>query len=128
MSSRAHHNFIAILLLAVGCHGNVDGTEGTVHPGPDPTGGSGGAAQGGGGQPGGGSGPGVTTGGGSGGGTTGGGGSGGPASCGVGALPAEIQALLGPRCQLCHGNPPVPTVPGSLMRTDDFSRPAKSNP
>jgi hypothetical protein len=116
---------IALLLLAFGCQGNFNGTQGRVGPGADP--GSGGSGSGGATSEGG------AGGGGGGGQATGGtgpiaaGGSG-ASSCGAGALPVEIQSILGPKCQLCHGNPPLPTVPGSLMRTDDFARPAKSNP
>jgi hypothetical protein len=43
-------------------------------------------------------------------------------------LPAEIQALLQPKCQPCHGTTPLPTVPSSLMTVDDFARPSKSSP
>jgi hypothetical protein len=56
------------------------------------------------------------------------GGSSGSSSCGTTALPAEIQNILGSRCQLCHRNPPLAGVTGSLMTTDDFARAAKSDP
>jgi hypothetical protein len=104
------------LLGAIACNMNMDGSR--VGPGSDPeTGGSGGGnGEGAGGQPGGGAGPGAM------------GGSGSTSPCGTGALPAEIQSVVGLRCQLCHRNPPLPTVTGALMTTDDFALPAKSDP
>jgi hypothetical protein len=128
MSRTSSRALLTVICLTIACNANIDGTGRRVAPGEDPgsggtssSGGSGGGAQPGGGQPGGATGLGGN-------GSTGPSGSGGAASCGASALPAEIQSLLGPRCQLCHGNPPLPTVPGSLMTTDDFARPAKSNP
>jgi len=117
MLGQARPFFLVLVTLA--CTGTFDGQQGNARPGPDPGAGSGGSGAGdggSGGQSSGGSGPGAT------GGSTGG------SACGASALPAEIQSFLKLRCQLCHGNPPLPTVPGSLMTVDDFSRPAKSNP
>src|SRR5437868_2303982 len=49
-------------------------------------------------------------------------------TCVSGALPAGVQTVLADRCVLCHGNPPVAKVPGSLLSAQDFLRPAKSEP
>jgi mono/diheme cytochrome c family protein len=43
-------------------------------------------------------------------------------------MPTDVQNVLRARCILCHGNPPLPTVPGPLLTVDDFRRPAKSEP
>jgi hypothetical protein len=55
-------------------------------------------------------------------------GAGGAGGCVGGSLPTEIQSVLKDRCQLCHGNPPIPGVPGALVTRDDFLRPAKTDP
>jgi hypothetical protein len=49
-------------------------------------------------------------------------------ACPQGALPAQIRELLSARCLLCHGNPPLPTVPGSLASYEELRRPSKSDP
>jgi hypothetical protein len=59
---------------------------------------------------------------------TGGTGTGTGTACPVAAVPADVQAVLAVRCQLCHGNPPVAGVPGTLLGVSDFMRPAKSDP
>jgi cytochrome c553 len=51
-----------------------------------------------------------------------------PGACGTRTVPANVQALLATRCQLCHGNPPLAPVPGSLVNAEDFLRPAKTDP
>ena len=100
-----------LALLTFGCNASIDGLHGGGRPDPG-SGGSGAADGGSGGAP-----------------ATGGStGAGGAITCGASALPAEVQGFLQLRCQPCHGNPPLPTVPGSLMTVDDFARPAKSNP
>jgi hypothetical protein len=43
-------------------------------------------------------------------------------------LPGQIRELLTMRCLLCHGSPPLPTVPGSLATIEDLRRPSKSDP
>jgi hypothetical protein len=50
------------------------------------------------------------------------------AGCVGGVVPAAIQSLLKVRCQLCHGNPPLAGVPGSLVTPDDFMRVTKADP
>jgi hypothetical protein len=55
------------------------------------------------------------------GGTTGG-------AAGCAPVPADVQQVLGSRCQLCHGARPLATVPSSLVTAADFARAAKSNP
>jgi hypothetical protein len=49
-------------------------------------------------------------------------------TCAAGTLPANVQTVLDDRCVLCHGNPPIAKVPGSLTSAADFLRPAKSEP
>jgi hypothetical protein len=111
-------SLVVLLLCALGCNASVGGLEGRAGPGADPaTGGTGGnSGGGGGGHATGGSGP-IAA-----------GGSGGGAGCRSGALPPEIQSILGPKCQLCHGSPPLLNVPASLTSAEDFARPAKTNP
>src|SRR5256714_14452672 len=54
---------------------------------------------------------------------------GGPGSgCLGGAVPADVAQTLKVRCLICHGNPPVSGVPGSLASYTDFSLPSKSDP
>jgi hypothetical protein len=48
--------------------------------------------------------------------------------CAAAAIPAEVQAVLAIRCQLCHGNPPLAPTPSSLVSYADFTRTAKSDP
>jgi mono/diheme cytochrome c family protein len=43
-------------------------------------------------------------------------------------LPVALLSLFAERCQTCHGNPPLPTVPGSLTSYEDLARPAKTDP
>jgi hypothetical protein len=43
-------------------------------------------------------------------------------------MPVDVQEVLRTRCQICHGNPPLATVPGSLVTADDFRRPATTAP
>jgi hypothetical protein len=143
MSRNARACALAVLLALVAassCHGVVEDAVGVS---PDPTGGSGGrvvagtrgndAGQSGGGGQGGLGGdttpdP-VDTGGShGGGGPARDGGAPRPDACAGGMMPADVADVLRLRCQPCHGNPPIPAVPGSLITEDDFLRPAKTDP
>jgi hypothetical protein len=129
--------FGVFLFSTMACNASLDGTRsaqpGPADPDPGASGGSGdatgGSGSGGAGSAAGGSngqGAGGQAGGVSAGGQAGGVSAGGP-GCSSGALPAKVRALLVARCTLCHGNPPLPTVPGSLLTIADFNRPAKTN-
>jgi hypothetical protein len=117
-------------LALVACNASLDGAQGRAGPDPDPSagGGSGGTDTASGGQNGGSTGGQGGSTGGHGGSSGGQGGTSGGQVCRSGGLPADVLAVVGARCQLCHGNPPVPAVPGSLLSVADFNRPAKSNP
>src|SRR5512140_1494853 len=43
-------------------------------------------------------------------------------------LPCEVAQLLSSQCQSCHGSPPTPGTPVSLMTFDDLIAPSKSDP
>jgi hypothetical protein len=43
-------------------------------------------------------------------------------------MPADVQAILQTRCQICHGNPPLAGVPASLVSAGDLAVPSKSDP
>src|SRR4051812_16383319 len=89
---------LSVVAAALNCNSSGDGLGSHADPGPDP-GDTGGNAPGDG--------------------AVAGGGSGGP--CRSGDIPAAVRSVLAMRCQLCHSNPPVPTVPASLMTLADFS-------
>jgi hypothetical protein len=44
------------------------------------------------------------------------------------AIPADAQAVLQVRCQVCHASRPLTGVTGSLVTVDDFMRPSKLDP
>jgi len=131
---RALTSLLALLSFAVGCSGMVTG-----RPSDDPQA-AGGSGEGSPGAEGGA----ISTGrggassspggdGGAGGVPGGSGGSGGAGgvvveTCVNGALPPAVQTVLADRCVICHGDPPIAKVPGSLLSAQDFLRPAKSEP
>jgi hypothetical protein len=49
-------------------------------------------------------------------------------TCVTGTIPTAVQTVLDARCWLCHGDPPIAKVPGTLLNHDDFLRPTKVDP
>jgi hypothetical protein len=48
--------------------------------------------------------------------------------CGSSGLPCDVQALLVSKCQVCHGSPPIPAAPFSLVTYDDLTHADRTNP
>jgi Cys-rich repeat protein len=48
--------------------------------------------------------------------------------CGSSGLPCDVQEVLVDKCQTCHGAPPIPTAPLSLVTFEDLKAADKTNP
>jgi hypothetical protein len=54
-------------------------------------------------------------------------GAGGTPSCGPGAIPADVAAMISSTCIACHGSPPIAGVPSSLATYASLTAPATTD-
>jgi hypothetical protein len=53
---------------------------------------------------------------------------GGTTGAAASGLPCDVQAMLATNCTVCHGSPPIPGVPMSLVTYADLTAPAVTDP